>query len=619
MQGSGGGKLMNFNEEIIKEIASEILPNGCVFFNQQRNAILADGSLNIVAGPGAGKTTVLIAKCALLLKRNFNRTQGICLITHTNVAVDEIKNGLKKLGITMEYPNFIGTIQQFFNTFFAKKAFHLILGEKYFRVIDEDVYNEKFDEIFQRVKPDWYQYQTPNIANKEINLFINDDLTFSINSNAKSSYKAPFERSIRILFESGIVNNEQCLYLTKWYIGRFKDPIMKAITNRFNYVLLDEAQDTSQLQYDLLNELFSDGIFFQRFGDPYQALYSIYENNDDAWVPSKEKKYLYQEISETTRFGTSIANVIKNLCIEKYESFQSLNIVSSFAPYFIIYENEEDLLEQYRRLINFCETKSESFSQSSRKDSIISAFHKDLEKLFSTYRKPSIEIKKNEGEIRKIYNVILKILAKDMDIPFNKLKDIVDLNLECKIRIGVCLKNVISDDFIVESVISELNEVIGILSNNEIELSNVDIIVEQMNNFRSSYLSNESKQTQKEESEFYIGTIHSVKGETHRSTLLVLDSVFKDFSIKPNTEYSMFDLLKEYLVGDYTNPYSITDSIRRNETLKSLKLAYVALSRPTHLAVIAIPNSLIKNEDEYIKRLLSSGWKQYGQGILQLT
>ena len=52
-----------------------------------------------------------------------------------------------------------------------------------------------------------------------------------------------------------------------------------------------------------------------------------------------------------------------------------------------------------------------------------------------------------------------------------------------------------------------------------------------------------------EEIKFYIGTIHSVKGETHRSTLLVLDTVLKSYSTNSITEYWIFDLLKEYSCG----------------------------------------------------------------------
>ena len=148
-------------EKQLEIITSQISPVGYDFFDQQKAAILADGSVNVVAGPGSGKTTVLIAKYALLLKQKIDSNQGICLITHTNVAVDEIKMGLKKIGITnVEYPNFIGTIQEFFNSFFAKKAFPTaVQSEKNFRVVDDDVYREKFDELFQQYKPEWIHFQ----------------------------------------------------------------------------------------------------------------------------------------------------------------------------------------------------------------------------------------------------------------------------------------------------------------------------------------------------------------------------------------------------------------------------------------------------------------------------
>lgn len=115
---------MEINELYFKEIESELLPKEAMFSEQQKNAILRNDTLNIIAGPGSGKTTVLTAKCAVLLNENKNKAKGICLITHTNVAVDEIKMSLSKVGLKdIEYPNFIGTIQEFFNTFSPKKPF----------------------------------------------------------------------------------------------------------------------------------------------------------------------------------------------------------------------------------------------------------------------------------------------------------------------------------------------------------------------------------------------------------------------------------------------------------------------------------------------------------------
>lgn len=598
-------------KEQLDLITPQILPQGYSFFEQQKGAIVTDKSVNIVAGPGSGKTTVLIAKCALLLKRNSKSNNGICLITHTNIAVDEIKVGLKKIGIdNIEYPNFIGTIQEFFNSFFSKKAFHLIHGEKMFRVLDDEEYKEKFGEFFQQFKPDWYTYSTPNIKKGRPEILISDDLTYSIISAANSSYKEAFEKSIKLLFSRGFVNNQQCLELAYWYITKQEGLIKKAITNRFEYVLLDEAQDTSPLQYKLLQKLFTDSkVIFQKFGDPYQALYNIYEGNKDAWIPYEETDIDYQEISETSRFGNTIANIVKNVCIEKYDTFQSLDLVKSFNPYYIIYDNENDLLNQYKGLIDRCESESESFSNSEKKDAILSVFHEDLGRLFSNYTRPSTKPRKNDSQVRKTYNFLLSLISKELDISFNELKDQIDSKLDCKVIIGNCIKKIVNESFLMDSLMENLKEVLIILSNN-IQSQFLKVNLErQVIYFRQNILFSESDHLTEESYDFDIGTIHSAKGETHRSTLLVLDALFKDYS--QDTEFSMFNLLKEYFVGNYIDVNTITNDIEKNETIKSLKLAYVALSRPTHLMVISIPKHSIVEDDNILERLNNNGWVQY--------
>lgn len=50
-------------------------------------------------GPGTGKTTVLTARVKILLEQLKDSGQGVCVLTHTNIAVDEIKSSLRKLGI----------------------------------------------------------------------------------------------------------------------------------------------------------------------------------------------------------------------------------------------------------------------------------------------------------------------------------------------------------------------------------------------------------------------------------------------------------------------------------------------------------------------------------------
>lgn len=122
---------------------------------------------------------------------------------------------------------------------------------------------------------------------KNPKLEISNDTSFNISSDANYTYRDSFNTSVNQLFNSGFVTNKQCLELAKWYIEKYRNPIRRAISSRFNFVLLDEAQDTNELQYYLLNQLFynNNEISFQRYGDPYQALYNIYEDVEDTWIP----------------------------------------------------------------------------------------------------------------------------------------------------------------------------------------------------------------------------------------------------------------------------------------------------------------------------------------------
>ncbi|HDR7662876.1 UvrD-helicase domain-containing protein [Bacillus wiedmannii] len=600
---------MEINELYFKEIESELLPKDAMFSEQQKNVILRNDTLNIIAGPGSGKTTVLTAKCAVLLNENKNKAKGICLITHTNVAVDEIKMSLSKVGLKdIEYPNFIGTIQEFFNTFFAKKAFHMVLGSKKFRVLDDEEYKDRFSYYFDLYKPSWYTQSCPNVFKKNPKLEISDDTLFNISSDANYTYRDSFNTSVYQLFNSGFVTNKQCLELAKWYIEKYRDPIRRAISSRFNFVLLDEAQDTNELQYYLLNQLFynNNEISFQRYGDPYQALYNIYEDVEDTWIPIREvdrvPKY---DISETSRFGENIAKVVRNLCIDRYDEFKSLELVDSFKPYFFVYENEEDLINSYRKLIKELKSQSERFASSTKKDAILSVKHDELSAVFNSYSKPSVKVRKNESNIKQAYNFLLGILSKELDLSFKDTKHKLDSNIECKELLSFAVRSLLLENTN-DAVEGNLYKILSILNEKPEDQIIISNIAELFDSFRFGITSS-VKKIDSFEDEFYIGTIHSVKGETHRSTLLVLNSIFRDYSA--STSYSMVDLLKNYLVGNYIEPSSLAEEQRKKETYKALKLAYVALSRPTHLIAIAMPKSLI--DQDFVECLKGFGWVEY--------
>ena len=99
-----------------------ILDGNIKFDQPRRNIIKNLESIDIQAFPGSGKTTILVAKLAILAKKWTSTTSGICVLSHTNVAREEIE---KRLGNTeigaelLRYPHFIGS---FFFQFFHRAS-----------------------------------------------------------------------------------------------------------------------------------------------------------------------------------------------------------------------------------------------------------------------------------------------------------------------------------------------------------------------------------------------------------------------------------------------------------------------------------------------------------------
>ena len=89
--------------------------------NTRANILSCWESVDIPSCPGSGKTTILVTKLAWAIERWKTDAAGICVLSHTNVAKDEIKKQLtiNQVGKLLTYPHFVGTIHEFFNKFLA--------------------------------------------------------------------------------------------------------------------------------------------------------------------------------------------------------------------------------------------------------------------------------------------------------------------------------------------------------------------------------------------------------------------------------------------------------------------------------------------------------------------
>jgi len=79
----------------------------------QRAALVAEGNLVIVAGPGSGKTRTVVARAGYLLSARISPLRGLATITYTNQAATELKEGLARLGVVEPERLFAGTLHSF--------------------------------------------------------------------------------------------------------------------------------------------------------------------------------------------------------------------------------------------------------------------------------------------------------------------------------------------------------------------------------------------------------------------------------------------------------------------------------------------------------------------------
>lgn len=145
---------------------SERLLIGDNHFDQERlNFIRSLDSSDLLAVPGSGKTTALQAKLYCLSKvRPYSATGGILVLSHTNAAVDEIKKRLSEVCPSLfEHPNFVGTIQDFVDSYLAIPYYNISFSKPITR-IDTAICREEFLKAVESKKIindkvwTWYQH-----------------------------------------------------------------------------------------------------------------------------------------------------------------------------------------------------------------------------------------------------------------------------------------------------------------------------------------------------------------------------------------------------------------------------------------------------------------------------
>lgn len=346
------------------DIAEVAASEGLVLEDEDRVSILeAMRSIDVQACPGSGKTTLVAAKLILLARKWPYKDKGICVLSHTNVAKDEIVERLlasryPEAQRLLSYPHFIGTIQEFVGRY---AAFPFLRSKGIeIRQVDTDTCVQM---LYSKLTNGTRAYVDQK--NKYSNVLYDFGLeivdgnlkivvpTFPNGSTSKSFKELHKKKSE--LIRNGFLFFRDVYTFAELALGR-SETLQSALQTRFPCVFLDEMQDTQKFQDDLLRKIFpvdDARLIVQRFGDPDQAIFhgSGGEEPNESFN-AKAASDMDFVVNKSHRFDGSIAGKTKAFSLNSVplETEQSDEKVADllahasnageFQHTLLIYENE---------------------------------------------------------------------------------------------------------------------------------------------------------------------------------------------------------------------------------------------------------------------------------------
>lgn len=620
----------------------EDIMGGKIHFDSVRAAVIKNmDSVDIQAFPGSGKTTILVAKLAILAKKWSFSNAGICVLSHTNVAREEIEDRLGNTEIgrkLLSYPHFVGTVHSFFDThvtlpWLKSNGYEInMIDTAYVTSLrwNRLPYNTRF-------------YLERQFKSETICEYKNDvgRIAWDKNGTTKEYLLSTIEKTQK---EGYFTFGEMLLYANK-ALDEWNE-IPNAIQSRFPVLFIDEAQDTDTFQWNLLNKAFNkDGVksIRQGFGDSNQAIYgNVYIEDASGNFPRENALVL----SESRRFDSSIANLANTVALSRdkmdgtdnvftqketrntiflFEKENAAQVIDEFGKLALEFFTDEDL-QVYERegihVIGMIHDKKDETKDNQFPKGIYDYWNlyeaKKCNKrampvnLIEYFRNGIIEFN-NTGEksvqIEWICKGLRQLVNKSKECNFlpasgNILSSFIKMLRDNQKKSFKMMLMKLAD---YNSSISrdEWREIVKIMVNvlelfdakpneavksfvkwsklQEVPGENSD---EDINALQNCYIYTDKVTGRTVNMEF--GSIHSVKGRTHLATL-VLETYMKSHNIK--------SILK-YLCGKAPKT--------KTHPEKKLKCQYVAMTRARALLCLAIPVDFV---DESAQKLLKQlGW-----------
>ncbi|HMN47634.1 MAG TPA: UvrD-helicase domain-containing protein [Ignavibacteriaceae bacterium] len=235
-----------------------------------------DGPQMIVAGAGSGKTKVLTYKIAYLLKKNF-APESILALTFTNKAANEMKDRIRELIGKKADDLWMGTFHSVFAKILRTEAKHINYKSN-FSIYDTIDSLSLVSNIMTDLNIDIDKF-TPNSVRHRISFLKNYMITpKEFRSKHIHSFFDEKIADIYVEYQKRLIEFNAMdfddLLLKPIELFLNKKNILQKYKSRFEYILVDEFQDTNKAQYELIKLLVPRNGNLSVVGDDAQSIYS---------------------------------------------------------------------------------------------------------------------------------------------------------------------------------------------------------------------------------------------------------------------------------------------------------------------------------------------------------
>ena len=233
-----------------------------------------DGPCLVIAGAGSGKTKVLTTRIAYLMEQGISDT-NILAITFTNKAAKEMRERLNVMVPGTRV--FVGTFHSF-GLKIIRENLELLGMDKNFTILDSDDVLSLIKKIMKDLGMDIKEI-SPYFVRNKISFIKNELLTDALldkyfNTEVEKKVIEIYHEYLKVLKKNNSVDFDDLLKLPVELFKRNSD-VLEHYQEHYQYILIDEYQDTNEVQYKLSKMLADKYKNIFVVGDPSQSIYGF--------------------------------------------------------------------------------------------------------------------------------------------------------------------------------------------------------------------------------------------------------------------------------------------------------------------------------------------------------